>query len=123
MNAQYSKAYTADVDIAPYLICKAGSADGFATIAAASTDPILGVSDNANVAAGQEVDIIRDGQALVTAGGTIAAGDFLTSNGTGQAITAAPATGVNANIVGQADVSAVAGDVFPITIVLGKVQG
>lgn len=122
-NPGLSKAFIADTDIAPYLILKAGSGDGYAALATASTDKLIGISENVQVAAGQIVDVILDDTANVTAGGTIAAGDWVTSNSSSQAVTAAPATGVNAQVIGKALVSAVAGDVFPILIAPGQVQG
>lgn len=122
-NPGLSKAFIADTDIAPYLILKAGSADGFAALATASTDKLIGISENVQVAAGQCVDVILDDTANVTAGGTIAAGDWITSNASSQAVTAAPASGVNAQVIGKALTSAVAGDVFPILIAPGQIQG
>ena len=122
-NPGLSKAFIADTDIAPYLILKAGSVDGNAALATASTDKLIGISENVQVAAGQCVDVILDDTANVTAGGTIAAGDWITSNGSSQAVTAAPATGVNAQVIGKALTSAVSGDVFPILIAPGQIQG
>lgn len=122
-NPGLSKAYIADTDIAPYLIIKAGSVDGNAALATASTDKLKGVSENVQVAAGQVVDVIHEGIANVTAGGTIADGDWLTVNASSQAITAAPTTGVNAQIIGKAMTSAVSGDVFPVLVQLGQNQG
>jgi hypothetical protein len=121
--ANHTKPYIADTDIAPYLIVKAGSADGYAALATASTDKLKGVSENVQTAAGQVVDVIDDGPGLVVAGGTIADGDWLTVNSSSKAITAAPATGVNAQIIGKALTSAVADDVFPILVQLGQNQG
>lgn len=122
-NPGLSKAFIADTDIAPYLILKVGSVDGNAALATASTDKLIGVSENVQVAAGQVVDVILDDTANVTAGGTIAAGDWVTTNASSQAITAAPTTGVNAQVIGKALVSAVAGDVFVILIAPGQIQG
>lgn len=122
-NPNYSKAYTADVDIAPYLILKAGSADGFATVASAATDALIGVSENVPVPAGRVVDVIQGGPANVVAGGAIAAGDYLTSDANGKAIKAAPASGTVANVIGKANVSAVAGDIFPYTTAFSQIHG
>jgi hypothetical protein len=122
-NPGLTKAYIADTDIPPYLILKAGSVDGNAALATASTDKLKGVSESVPVAAGQCVDVIHDGIANVTAGGTIADGDWLTVNASSQAITAAPTTGVNAQVIGKAMTSAAAGDIFPVLIQLGQNQG
>jgi hypothetical protein len=122
-NPGLTKAYIADTDIPPYLILKAGSVDGNAALATAVTDKLKGVSENVQVAAGQVVDVIHEGIANVTAGGTIADGDWLTVNSSSQAVTAAPATGANVQIIGKAMTSAVAGDVFPVLVLLGQNQG
>lgn len=122
-NPGLSKAYTADTDIGPYLIIKTGSVDGTAALATNTADKLKGVSGSVFVAAGQIVDIIHEGTANVTAGGTIADGDWVTSNTLSQAITAAPAPAVNIQVVGKAMTSAVAGDVFPVLVNLGAVQG
>jgi hypothetical protein len=122
-NPGLTKAYIADADIQPYLILKVGSVDGNVALATAATDKLKGVSENVPVAAGQTVDVIHSGIANVVAGGTIADGDWLTVNASSQAITAAPATGANAQIIGKAMTSAVAGDIFPVLIEMGQNQG
>lgn len=122
-NPGLTKAYIADADIQPYLILKVGSVDGNVALATASTDKLKGVSENVPVAAGQTVDVIHSGIANVVAGGTIADGDWLTVNASSQAITAVPATGVNAQVIGKAMTSAVAGDIFPVLIEMGQNQG
>ncbi len=122
-NPGLSKAYIADADIAPYLILKAGSADGYVALATASTDKFKGVSENVQTAAGQTADVIQEGIANMVAGGTIADGDFLTADGSSRAITAAPSAGVNAQIIGKALTSAVVGDVFPVLVNLVTLQG
>jgi hypothetical protein len=122
-NPGLTKAYIADTDVAPYLIIKTGSVDGNAALATANTDKLKGVSENVQVAAGQCVDVIQDGIANVIAGGTIADGDWLTTDSSSRAITAAPAPGVNVQIVGKAMTSAVVGDVFPVFVNLAQNQG
>lgn len=122
-NPGLTKAYVADADIAPYLIVKAGSVDGNIALATANTDKIKGVSSNVGTAQGQECDVIHDGIANVTAGGTVADGDWLTVDASSRAITAAPAAGTNVQVLGKAMTSAVVGDVFPVLIALGSNQG
>jgi hypothetical protein len=122
-NPGFTKAYIADTDIGPYLIVKAGSVDGNVALAGAVTDKLLGITDSVGTAAGQSADVIHEGSANCTAGGTIAAGDWLTVNASGQAVTAAPTTGTNNQIIGKALVSAVVGDVFPVLLSMGQNQG
>lgn len=122
-NPGFTKAYIADTDIGPYLIVKAGSVDGNVALSTAVTDKLLGINDSVQVAAGQTADIIHEGSANCTAGGTIAAGDWLTADSSSRAVTAAPASGVNNQIIGKALISAVVGDVFPVLVQLGQNQG
>ncbi len=122
-NPGLTKAYIADADIAPNRILKQGSADGNATTAATSTDRFIGVSENVQVPATRLVDVAFEGLKDVVAGGTIAAGDFLTSDANGAAITAAPAAGANVRIIGRAFESAVAGDIFRAALNLTQIQG
>ena len=125
MNQNFSKAYIADVDIAPYLILSVGSVDGNATLAPTSTSKLIGVSENVPVAATEVVDAIQGGPGLVQLGGTVAAGDYLTANtdGSGTAITATPGTGLTVNVIGKASVSGVAGDVIPYTTAFSQLHG
>ena len=123
MNPGFSKPYIADTDIAPYLVLKSGSVDGNVALATTTTDKLKGVSENVQVAAGQTVDVVTSGIVNVTAGGTIADGDWLTVNGSSQVVTAAPSAGANVQIVGKALVSAVSGDIFPIFVQLSVLQG
>jgi hypothetical protein len=120
---KFTLAFIADADSGPYLIAKFGSVDGNYAIGAASTDKLLGVTGNAQVAAGQIGDIVLDGSANVTYGGTVTAGDYLTSDSTGRAITAAPATGVNAYVIGVAQESGVVGDIRPVILRPVRIQG
>lgn len=118
------KNFVAGADIEPYRIVKFDSADGKVIKAAAATDKVLGVSQQTITApSGQRVDVVMAGIAEVKAGGTITRGDLLTSDASGQAVTAAPAAGSNNRIIGVALVSAVSGDVFPVMISQCSLQG
>ena len=91
--------------------------------AAASTDLVIGVNEALPVAAGERVDVIRAGIADVEFGGNVTRGQPVTADADGKAVVAAPAAGVNAHIVGFAEVSAVAGDIAPVTLARGVMQG
>ena len=56
-------------------------------------------------------------------GGTVAAGDLLTSDAQGRAVIASPASGTNARIVGIAEYSGALGDIGVIDLSLGSLQG
>ncbi len=116
--------FDAGAVISPYRFVQPGAADGAVIQAAAVGDPIIGVSDSLGAdAAGDRVDIQTMGVAEVELGGTVTRGDFLTSNATGQAIAAAPATGVNNSVGGRARVSGVAGDIIDVLLAPGQIQG
>lgn len=118
-NPILTKNYTAGGTIGPNLIVKWGAADYTVLAAAAVTDRSIGVSRGAGNSANaiatlvnEQIDVVVKGEYEIYAGGTIARGDPLTSNASGQAVTAAPSAGTNNPIIGFAKVSAVSGDLF-----------
>lgn len=118
------KNYTAGGAIGPNLIVKWGSADYKVVAAAAATDRSIGVTRaNITVANLEQVDVIVKGEYEVKAGGTIARGDPLTSDASGQAVAAAPSAGANNPIIGYAKVAAVSGDLFLVDINPQTIQG
>lgn len=84
------KTYIADGAIAINRFVKFGSADNKCAQASAVSDKIIGVSaDVAADAAGDPVDVIMDGIAHVTYGGSITRGDPVTTDANGKAVAAA----------------------------------
>lgn len=123
-NELFVKAYKAGAQIGPYLIVKWDTADYQVVLAAAATDKLVGVSvPNITAPSGQRVDVVLEGIAQVTAGGTVTRGDPLTSDASGRAVTAAPGAGTNNRLIGFAETSAVVGDIFPIRLCQGLMQG
>ncbi len=112
----------ADGAITEGQILKPGAAAGDAAAAAAATDKLIGVAEH-DAADNATVRVQHMGRARVKAGGTIADGDPITSNASGQAVVAAPAAGVNNRILGFALQSAVSGDLFSVLIAQGSMQG
>jgi hypothetical protein len=114
-------------------IVKVGAADNLVVEAAsaAATEFILGVSEYVKDGAGGvvstptggDIDVIMVGIAYVQLGGTVARGAPVTAAATGVAVTAAPAAGTNARVLGFALVSGVTGDVIPVLINQGLMQG
>lgn len=90
--------------------------------ASGSTAAIVGVALY-DVTAGQTGSIQVTGVARVKLGGTVAANDPITSDASGQGVTAAPAAGVNAYIVGIALESGVSGDLIDVLLAPGRIQG
>jgi hypothetical protein len=123
-NPDLVKSFTADTVIAPYRIVKHGTTgDTYAAQATAVTEGLLGVSGILGAAIGSRIDIYLDDTAEVECGGTITRGDWLTTDANGKAITAAPAVGVNNNVIGRAMMSGVLGDIFVVLLAPGRIQG
>jgi len=103
------RARVAEAAIAEFLIIKAGTAAGSCVVAAAATDKLLGTSDELPHVTGEVVDMAVGPVPFVRLGGTVAAGDALTSDANGKAI----ATTTTGNrIIGFAEVAGVANDVI-----------
>ncbi len=119
----FNRNYTASGAIGAYLIVKPGATDGTIAAAAAATDALIGVNESVAAANGERVDIVKAGIADVLFGGIVAAGDPLTADLTGKAVKAAPAVAANVRIIGFAEVAAVAGDIGPMLIAPGVMQG
>lgn len=127
-NHQIKKPFKGSAAIAAYTLVKFGANDETVSTAAASTDLAIGATAeipllSADVTAGSYVDVVIDGVAEVTAGATITRGQKLTSDGLGRVIAAAPAAGVNAQVIGFALKSGVVGDVIPVKIAQSVTQG
>lgn len=105
-------------DALPYTIAKWGTNDNEVTGASAATDRICGVYTEVGAKNGELVDVVHDGRPGVKLGGTVAVGDKLTSNGSGQAI--ATTTAGN-RVLGVADQAGVSGDIIPVLLTIGDV--
>lgn len=111
------KAYTAGAAVSKRRIVKMGAADGAVIQAAAGTDLLIGVSLDLDAASGERVDtVIANGIVEVDAAGTITRGQGVTADADGKAVAAAAGD----YAIGDAEVSAVAGDVM--TVILNKYQ-
>lgn len=104
--------FNAGAAVAPYRIVKFGANDKEAIQATGSSDASIGVSDQMGAeAAGDPLDVVRSGLAEVEYGGNVTRGDWLTSDAEGRAVTASPAAGATAQIIGRAEQSGVLGDI------------
>jgi len=122
-NPDLIKNFICEGAISPYRIAKFGSADDKLLQATASTESLIAVSTNLGGESGKRADFILSGIGEVEYGGTVARGDYLTSDSVGRAVTAAPAAGVNANIIGKAMASGVLGDIGSVEINKSRIQG
>jgi hypothetical protein len=116
MNPLLIKGFYATAAIAAYSICSF-TAGGVVTASSAS-DPIAGFTNDIGADAGQIADITQIGLAEVRAGGTLTAGDAITSDANGHAVKATAGD----VIAGIAQTDAVTDDVIPVLCALsGKV--
>ena len=109
-NPGLYKTLDAEGDISPYRICAHGTADYSARQASAATDALVGTTDELGTQANGRVDVCMGGLPEVEAGGTLAAGDPLTSDAEGKAV---KATAAGNRIIGFAMTGASAGDIIP----------
>ena len=103
------RARLAEAAIGAYRIVKAGTAPQSAVLAAAATDKLLGTNDAQPRASGEQMDLAVGPVPKVVLGGTVAAGDAITSDATGAGI----ATTTTGNrIIGFAETPGVATQVI-----------
>lgn len=112
-----SNVSTNDLSLKQFYIVAVDTAnDSSVILAAAATDPIVGVLQNKPKAA--QAAIYRFiGTSKVIAGGTITRGDFVTSDANGKAVTTTSSS--NATL-GIALMSAVSGDIFEVQLAVGR---
>lgn len=123
-NPMLIKNYDAGAAIEPHRIVKFDSSDFTVIQAAAATDALIGVlADPKQVASGKRADVIHAGIADVELGGTVTRGDPVTSDADGKGVQASPAAGANNDIVGRALKSGVSGDIVPVLVSVGLMQG
>ncbi|WOF75320.1 DUF2190 family protein [Parvibaculaceae bacterium PLY_AMNH_Bact1] len=123
MNPGLTKNYIAVGALQKYRIAKHDTADGQVSLADGSAAALMGVTHELDTADGERIDVHRTGLVEVEYGGTVAKGDPLTSDATGRAVVAAPAAGVNAEIIGHAEVAGVLGDIGSCLMSRGTLQG
>jgi hypothetical protein len=117
----FIKSHEASADIEAFRIARFSDAGASQKVAqgSAATDALIGVFDRMGGATGGMVDVVRAGLASVRLGGTVAAGDPLTSDANGKAVKALAAAGATRRIVGFADQPGVADDIIDAWIAPG----
>lgn len=121
-NEGLQKTLYAGAAIAKNRILKFGADELHVVVGAAATDKLIGVADNLGADAAEDrIDVIVSGIALVEYGGNVTCGDQLTSDGTGKAVTAAPAATASNRVIGVAMQSGVSGDIGSVLIYPGSV--
>jgi Uncharacterized conserved protein (DUF2190) len=122
-NTSMVKNFIAGSAVPAFSIVKTGASDGVVGCAAAVADFIIGVSTDIPAVIGERCDVILSGIADVVYGGTVTRGDWITCDSSGRAVTAAPAAGINHNVIGRAFVSGVIGDIGSVVISQSRIQG
>lgn len=124
-NNGLTKSYIAEGTINANRIVKVGAADWGALQAASAavTEFMIGVSTEVDAASGERVDVVHEGIADLKLGGNVARGGPVTSDASGQGVAPAPAAGTNNRIIGFALVSGVSGDIIPVLLAPGVMQG
>lgn len=122
-NPTFIKTYTAEGAIGAYCIVKPGANDYGVAPSSAVGDALLGVTTEIAAADTERCDVIHNGTALVQLGGTVARGDPITSDASAHGVKAAPVAGTNNSVIGRAVVSGVSGDIIPVLLSIGQIQG
>ena len=105
--------YVAGADVLPFRIVKFDT-NGNVVQTAADTDQGIGAAQRVGANSGERIDIARIGIAEVEFGGTVAAGDTLTSDADGKAVAT---TTADKKVVGVAEIAGEAGDIGSMLIV------
>ena len=98
---------------------------GSGTVGHANASAVLiGVSGTVGKPDGDGVvDVMRYGVAEVKLAARVVAGQYVTSNASGEGIPAAPNAGANANVVGIAEATGNTGDIIQVYLAPGRIQG
>lgn len=110
------KNFEAEGEIGPYVIVTHGTADYAVKAATGATVALVGTTDELGKLSNWRVDVCTGGIPEVALGGTVAAGDPLTSDASGKAV---KATAAGNRILGFALVSGASGDIIPYQYSLG----
>jgi hypothetical protein len=111
MTPTFIKAYEASAAIAAFRIVKFSDEEASSKIATAADnlDRLVGTTGKLGGGIGKMVDVVRGGIGGVTLGGTVKAGDWLTSDANGKAV--ATVTGGD-QVIGKAEQPGVANDII-----------
>jgi site-specific recombinase len=117
------KNYVAEAAVPAFRIVKPGAADYGILVGGAATDKLMGITTEIDALIGERADVVHSGIADLKLGGTVLRGDPITSDATGQGVAAAPAAGVNNRIVAFAIIAGAIGDIIPVLLAPGMIQG
>lgn len=115
------KSFLAAAALDPYLFVKfaAPTADRSVAHAASATDPLVGISDGMGALQGGQADVIQVGLTELRLGGTVSAGDPLTSDANGKGVKCVPAAGATRCYGAIAQEPGVEDDIIRVLVVIG----
>lgn len=122
-TAGLEKSFRCAAAIAEARLVVFGANDDTVALATASTGEIIGITQHATGAAGDEVRVMLTGIAELRLGGTVTRGNRLTSDANGQGVAIGAVAGTNYNSIGMALASGVSGDIIPVLITQNRPQG
>ncbi len=108
---------------AQYTIATFGADDDTLSVASGAANSLVGVFQSTTANPGDSVEVMVTGISSVVLGGNVTRGDYITSAANGSGVTAAPAAGANANVIGIALESGVSGDIIAVLLAPGRIQG
>ena len=118
-----TKAFIAVAAISAHRIVALAAADDRVQAAANGNDDAIGVTTEIGAAADETVDVCLDGIRDVQFGGAVGRGKFVMAGPDGKAVLATAAAGANVRYVGYTLFQAADGDIGPIKIQPGMLQG
>jgi hypothetical protein len=111
------QSFKATAAMARGLAVKIGADSEHMSVASAATDKIMGISNSAPSAADEMMEVcLQGGGAKGKLGGTVAAGDFLTSDASGKLIAT---TTENDRLIAMAMEAGAADDLIAVEVILG----
>lgn len=118
------RSYPASADVAGKRIVKFSDAANSSQVATAGadTDRLCGISDAQGAKAGGMLDVVQGGVTGVKLGGTVSAGDPLTSDDEGKAVKCVAAAGETRAYVGFAQAPGVENDEIPCLFAPGFIH-
>lgn len=119
------KSFKCAAALAANVMVKFGADDDHVVVATAVGDLIIGVTTHATTDAEQAVRVQMLGIADVKTAGVITRGTFVTTNNAGLGVAAAPGGSPPANnsVIGRALKTSASGDIIPVLLGIGQVQG
>ncbi len=117
------RSFVAEAAISANRVVTFGATDDNVLTAVAVTSTLIGIVEGVSPVLGERVDVVMTGIADLQIGGSVTRGAYITVDAKGRGVAAAPAAGVNNNVIGVALQSGVSGDIIPVLISPGRIQG